>query len=94
MIRKPENLTDTVDVNDHPAKKPRLAKEEATSVPQSRPTPTLGSRKPLLQVRNIGKDAAPKATNGSVSKEDASFERFFNALWYVCLELLLDRRKH
>lgn len=94
LIRKPENLTDTIDANDHPAKKPRLVKEETTSVPQTRPTPTLSSRKPLLQVRNIGKDSATKTTNGPISKEDASFERFFNALWYVCLELLLGRHKH
>jgi DNA repair and recombination protein RAD54B len=83
LIRKPEQLTETTDANDHPAKKPRLGKDEATSEPHSRPTPTLG-RKPLLQVRNIGKDSTAKTTNGASNKEDASFERFFNALWYAC----------
>ncbi|KAJ5359178.1 DNA repair and recombination protein [Penicillium cataractarum] len=81
LIRKPEQSTETADANDHPTKKPRLVKDEATSETQTRPTPTLGSRKPLLQVRNIGKDSTAKEINESVAKEDASFERFFNVLW-------------
>lgn len=82
LIRNSEQLIEATDANDYPAKKPRLVKDEATSEPQSRPTPTLG-RKPLLQVKNISKDSTAKATNGTLNKEDASFERFFNALWYV-----------
>ncbi len=81
LIRKPDQSTETTDTNAHPAKKPRLVKDEATPEPQTRPTPTPGSRKPLLQVRNIGKDSTVKATNGFATKQDATFERFFNVLW-------------
>jgi hypothetical protein len=91
LIRKPEQLTEATDANDHLAKKPRLVKDEATSEPQPRPTSTLG-RKPLLQVKNIGKGSTPNTTNGSVNKEDASFERFFNALWYVFSKFFPDRQ--
>jgi hypothetical protein len=93
LIRKPEKLTETIDANDHPAKKPRLVKDEATSDPQSRSTPTLG-RKPLLQVNNVGKDSTTKTTNGALNKEEASFERFFNALWYVLSNFPLDCQMH
>ena len=82
LIRKPEQLTETTDADNHPSKKPRLTKDEATSEPQSRPTDTL-ARKPLLQVKNISKDSTAKTAGGTLTKEDASFERFFNVLWYV-----------
>ncbi|KAJ5682864.1 DsDNA-dependent ATPase (Rad54b) [Penicillium macrosclerotiorum] len=79
--QKPFSEKEATESNDHPAKKPRLLKDEIGPEDQTRPTPLPGSRKPLLQVRNIGKDSAAKAAGGVVSKEEASFERFFNVLW-------------
>jgi len=83
LIRKPE--TSSVEKGNeetHTAKKPRLQEPDATVHSETRPT-TLTSRKPLLQVQNVGKDATAKAQSGSFSKEDATYERFFNALWLV-----------
>ncbi|KAJ5167419.1 DNA repair and recombination protein [Penicillium canariense] len=81
LIGKPQTLDETTDASGHPAKKPRLVKDEATPEDLTRPAATLGSRKPLLQVRNVGKESLAKATSGSISKEDTTFERFFNVLW-------------
>lgn len=84
LIRKPEPTKEPDQANDqeHPTKKPRLQKEDQSGDPETRPT-VLASRKPLLQVQNVGKDSSVKPPPGGVSKEDASFERFFNALWLV-----------
>ncbi|KAJ6160419.1 hypothetical protein N7470_003815 [Penicillium chermesinum] len=72
LIRKQESST----VEDPPAKKPRLdntaASEEARS-PRG--------RKPLLQVRNVGKDSAPNAASAAEPISLVGDERFFNALW-------------
>lgn len=80
LIRKPDQSTEKVVEQEPPSKKPRLEKEDPVVNSETRPA-ALASRKPLLQVQNVGKDPTVKAVPGTVSKEDASFERFFNALW-------------
>ncbi|KAJ5378596.1 DNA repair and recombination protein [Penicillium cosmopolitanum] len=80
LIRKPDQSTEKGDEQEHPTKKPRLEKEDPVVDSETRPA-ALASRKPLLQVQNVGKDPTVKAAPGTVSKEDASFEKFFNALW-------------
>lgn len=83
LIRKPESSsTEKTHEEAHTAKKPRLQEDDAAVNIETRPA-TLTSRKPLLQVQNVGKDAAVKPQPGSFSKEDATYERFFNALWLV-----------
>ncbi|KAJ5099919.1 DNA repair and recombination protein [Penicillium argentinense] len=81
LIRKPEHATEKPAGEDqeHPAKKPRLQKDDSVIELETRPG--AASRKPLLQVKNVGKDSAVKPTPAIISKEDATFERFFNALW-------------
>lgn len=81
-MRKPEPSTEKTDEQEHPAKKPRLQKDDSPVDTETRPA-ALANRKPLLQVRNVGQDSAVKAPPSAISKEDASFERFFNALWLV-----------
>ncbi|OQE17600.1 hypothetical protein PENSTE_c020G06066 [Penicillium steckii] len=81
LIRKPESSsTEKTHEEAHTAKKPRLQEDDAAVNIETRPA-TLTSRKPLLKVQNVGKDAAVKPQPGSFSKEDATYERFFNALW-------------
>lgn len=79
LIRKAQPAEEPEEDQEHPTKKPRLSKETPASNSDARPTPTLESRKPLLQVSN-GKDSTVKATSGPQFFGD---ERFFNALWYV-----------
>ena len=79
LIRKIEPSAETGEDSDHPAKKARLQKNEPAHA-DTRPAPSLGSRKPLVQVRN-GKDSG-KASKKSAPKSGAG-ERYFNALWYA-----------
>lgn len=83
LIRKPDSSTENQNEQEQPPnKKPRIQKEDQVLDSETRPA-ALASRKPLLQVQNPSKDSALKTSPGGVSKDDASFERFFNALWLV-----------
>ncbi|KAJ5161989.1 DNA repair and recombination protein [Penicillium capsulatum] len=77
LIRKTQPTSDSTDDPEHQKKKPRLSNETPASDPDARPVPSLGSRKPLLQVSN-GKESAVKGAAGPQFFGD---ERFFNALW-------------
>ena len=82
LIRKSE-LPPETDEQDHPAKRPRLEKEEPTPNTETRLTPSLGARKPLLQVKNVSKEPVGKTAVGSEAIHLVGDERFFNVLWYV-----------
>jgi hypothetical protein len=72
--------TENIEVSDHPAKKARVEKEEPAPA-DTRPSPSLGARKPLVQVKN-GKESLGKSSKKAALQAGAG-ERYFNALWYV-----------
>jgi DNA repair and recombination protein RAD54B len=80
LIRKAEATTGNTEVSDHPAKKARVEKEELAPA-DTRPSPSLGARKPLVQVKN-GKEPLKKSSKKAAPQAGAG-ERYFNALWYV-----------
>ncbi|KAJ5614732.1 DNA repair and recombination protein [Penicillium herquei] len=80
LIRKPES-TENVKDQDPPTKKPRLEKEEPTPSTKSQPTSAVGARRPLLQVRNVGKESGEKVTPTTQAISLVGDERFFNVLW-------------
>lgn len=83
LMSKPQSSAETKDEDDHSTKKPRLEKNELAPAPDTRLTPTLGTRKPLVQVRNNGKESTGKKKGGFASNRSAGNERYFNVLWYV-----------
>ncbi|KAJ5259301.1 DNA repair and recombination protein [Penicillium angulare] len=80
LIRKPQAEGATED-QDSSTLKPNSQKEEQTSTSGTGTTPALGARKPLLQVRNVGKDSGAQATPGSQPIRLVGDERFYNVLW-------------
>ncbi|KAJ5088591.1 DNA repair and recombination protein [Penicillium angulare] len=80
LIRKPQAEGATED-KESSTIKPNSQKEEQTSTSGTATTPALGARKPLLQVRNVGKDSGAQATPGSQPIRLVGDERFYNVLW-------------
>ncbi|CAL5866960.1 uncharacterized protein PFLUO_LOCUS1172 [Penicillium psychrofluorescens] len=78
---KPPLIRTATEASDHEplAKKPRLHKEDAAEAASQRAKPASGPRKPLLQVKNIGKDGTD--STDLASRHGAPGERYFNALW-------------
>lgn len=83
FIRNTLSATPTLtEKHDRPSKKPRVRKEDAASDATSqRPTIPVVARKPLVQVKNVGKDTFSEAVNEPTAKDDTSDERYFIALW-------------
>ncbi|KAJ6111134.1 DNA repair and recombination protein [Penicillium sp. IBT 16267x] len=78
LIRKPET-TEPAQEKDTSSKAP-VQQEDAAPGPETRPTPS-GVRKPLHQVRNVGKESGGKVTPATAAVKLVGDERFFNALW-------------
>lgn len=81
LIRKtPQPSTEPTEDRDYSAKKPRLHNEDASDAISQGPKLPLGTRKPLAQVKNIGKEAAAE-TAPETTSNDVHDERYFDALW-------------
>ncbi|KAJ5991833.1 DNA repair and recombination protein [Penicillium sp. IBT 35674x] len=78
LIRKPET-TQPAQEQDTSSKAP-VHQEDAAPGPETRPTPS-GVRKPLHQVRNVGKESGEKVTPAPEAIKLVGDEKFFNALW-------------
>ncbi|KAJ5091177.1 hypothetical protein NUU61_006047 [Penicillium alfredii] len=79
LIKKPSQPSNGNGEQDHPAKKPRLHKDDPAPDVETRPA--IGNRKPLLQVRNRGKETTTNSTSELPSRNVVPGERYFNVLW-------------
>lgn len=86
LIRKPETAQPAQEQD--ASSKVLLQQEDAAPEPKTRPTPS-GVRKPLHQVRNVGKESGEKVTPVTEPIKLVGDEKFFNALWYAALNPLL-----
>jgi hypothetical protein len=78
LIRKPET---TQPAREHgPSSKAPVQQEDATPGTETRPRPSA-VRKPLHQVRNVGKESVEKVTPTPEALKLVGDERFFKALW-------------
>ncbi|EPS25487.1 hypothetical protein PDE_00420 [Penicillium oxalicum 114-2] len=81
LIRKADTSLSTNDSTDPPTKRPRLSKDDVSA---EQPLPSVSSpssRKPLLQVKNVGQESSARASANPTPQDKAIYERFFNALW-------------
>ncbi|KAJ5648969.1 DNA repair and recombination protein [Penicillium longicatenatum] len=78
LIRKPETTQPAQEHN--PSSKAPVQQEDATPGTETRPRPSA-VRKPLHQVRNVGKESVGKVTPTPEALKLVGDERFFNALW-------------
>ena len=84
LIRKPET-TESSQEKDTSSKAPQ--QEDSAPGTETRSTPS-GVRKPLHQVRNVGKESGGQVTPAPEAIKLVGDEKFFNALWYVALNLI------
>lgn len=82
LIRKPETTQPAHEQDT--SSKAHVHQEGAAPGPETRPTPS-GVRKPLHQVRNVGKESGERVTPAPEVIKLVGDEKFFNALWYVAL---------
>ncbi|KAJ5912392.1 DNA repair and recombination protein [Penicillium tannophilum] len=78
LIRKPETTQPAQEQDT--SSKAHVHQEGAAPGPETRPTPS-GVRKPLHQVRNVGKESGEKVTPAPEAIKLVGDEKFFNALW-------------
>ncbi|KAJ5551943.1 hypothetical protein N7461_006641 [Penicillium sp. DV-2018c] len=78
LIRNPAPASELLEEPIRPTKKPRL--EDDLILDEARSTP-VASRKPLIQVKNVGSDSAAQPSAGELAKDDKANERYFNVLW-------------
>ncbi|KAJ5131457.1 uncharacterized protein N7515_007496 [Penicillium bovifimosum] len=78
LIRNPAPSSESLEEPIRPTKKPRLGDESTSD--EARSTP-IASRKPLIQVKNLGSDSATQSSAGELDRDVKAGERYFNVLW-------------